>query len=194
MRYHWTLLSIVTVTIATLGFIGSASGDDDWYKREAHGEPGSSWWSKSPGVAPITNEKYRQECGSCHTAYPPGMLPARSWDSLMSGLADHFGDNAELMPEQQQEISRYLLENAADGASYRTSAKMERTIDRNEVPLRITELRYFVHKHDEIPGRLVEKNPEVGSFSNCSACHRDAEKGYFNEHNVRIPGYGRFDD
>ena len=22
---------------------------------------------------------YRQECASCHTAYPPGMLPAASW-------------------------------------------------------------------------------------------------------------------
>ncbi|NML15911.1 hypothetical protein [Azohydromonas caseinilytica] len=22
---------------------------------------------------------YRQECGSCHVAYPPGMLPAASW-------------------------------------------------------------------------------------------------------------------
>ena len=32
------------------------------------------------------------------------------------------------------------------------------------------------------------------SFSRCGACHRRAEQGVFNEHEVRIPGYGRFND
>ena len=28
-------------------------------------------------VAP--HAKHQQECGSCHVAYPPGLLPAASW-------------------------------------------------------------------------------------------------------------------
>jgi hypothetical protein len=198
MRYRWTLLSLAAVTVATLGFIGSAAGDSDEQERheqhEHEHEHGSSWWSKKTGVPPVMNDTYQQECASCHTAYSPGLLPARSWQKLMAGLDDHFGDNAELMPEQHQAVLQYLVENAADGGQYRVSAKILRTIGPDEAPLRITETRYFVAKHDEVPSRLVEKNPDVGSFSNCSACHKGAEKGYFNEHDVRIPGYGRFED
>lgn len=32
------------------------------------------------------------------------------------------------------------------------------------------------------------------SFSNCNACHQGAEAGVYNEHRVRIPGVGRWDD
>ena len=39
---------------------------------------------------------YVQECGSCHAAYPPGMLPARSWQRVMGGLDRHYGSDASL--------------------------------------------------------------------------------------------------
>jgi mono/diheme cytochrome c family protein len=32
---------------------------------------------------------YKQECAACHMAYPPGLLPARSWTRIMSGLDKH---------------------------------------------------------------------------------------------------------
>jgi len=32
------------------------------------------------------------------------------------------------------------------------------------------------------------------SFSNRNACHQGAEAGVYNEHRVRIPGVGRWDD
>ncbi|HPQ24397.1 MAG TPA: cytochrome C, partial [Gammaproteobacteria bacterium] len=51
---------------------------------------------EAPGVAPVDNPLYLQECGSCHFAYQPGLLPARSWNNLMGGLENHFGENAEL--------------------------------------------------------------------------------------------------
>ena len=41
---------------------------------------------------------------------------------------------------------------------------------------------------------MVAGNPYVGSFSRCEICHGDAEEGNFDEHGVRIPGYGRWDD
>jgi Dihaem cytochrome c len=61
-------------------------------------------------------------------------------------------------------------------------------------PLRITETDYFLGQHYEIPAKMVTENPEVKSFSRCAACHTQADQGSFNEHQVRVPGYGRFED
>lgn len=59
----------------------------------------------------------------------------------------------------------------------------------------ITKTLYFVRKHDEISyQKMVKNNKKVGSFSNCTACHSKAEKGSFNEHEVKIPGYGQWED
>ena len=32
------------------------------------------------------NVNWRTECGECHLAYPPAMLPAASWQAVMGGL------------------------------------------------------------------------------------------------------------
>ncbi len=129
---------------------------------------------------------YRTECGSCHTPYPARMLPAPAWRQIMARLDNHYGDNAELPPETQARLSRYLVDHAGRASRYRDPAA-------DKLP-RITLQRWFTHKHDEIPARMVTENPKVGSFGNCSACHAGAAQGRFNEHNVRIPGYGRWED
>ncbi len=131
---------------------------------------------------------YREECGACHVAYPAGLLPAESWSTIMTTLDDHFGENAELSAETTAMISAYLTDNA--GKPGRGMLKRLK----GDAPLRITELPYFVRKHDEVPERLVSGNDEVGSFSNCNACHERAESGDFDEDTVSIPGYGRWDD
>ena len=41
---------------------------------------------------------YTQECAACHLAYPPGLLPAASWQRLMGGLGKHFGPTPRWMP------------------------------------------------------------------------------------------------
>ena len=61
-----------------------------------------------------------------------------------------------------------------------------RRMDTNEAPLRITETRWFVRKHDEVP-RATWSRKSVGSAANCAACHRQAEQGIFNEDAIRIP-------
>ena len=145
-------------------------------------------------VTATQNPVYMVECGSCHMAYPAGLLPARSWDKLMSGLDDHFGDNAELSTESHKIISDYLSAESADNQASRLARKFNRAIDKNSTPVRITDTAYFKHQHDEIPTRLVTANSKVNSFSNCNSCHKDAAKGVFNEDDVKIPGYGRWDD
>lgn len=119
--------------------------------------------------------KYRQECSACHVAYPPGMLPAASWQRLLAGLPRHFGTDASLDPATVQELSAWLTAQAAN--SRRAAAPPED---------RITRTPWFVHEHREIPA-AVWSRAAVKSPSNCAACHTRADQGVFDEHDVRLP-------
>jgi hypothetical protein len=144
-------------------------------------------------VAPVQSEAYTEECGECHFAYQPGLLPAASWQRIMDGLADHFGESAELDQETTDQLRSYLIANAADRAGTGRSPGIANSLQ-GSAPLRFTETAYFRRQHRELPARVVKGNPEVGSFSHCDACHTGASKGNYDEHGVRIPGYGRWDD
>lgn len=122
-----------------------------------------------------TDPTWKAECGSCHIAYPPALLPAASWRAVMSGLDKHFGADASLDPATRDKITAFLEQNAS---------RKRKLIDATE--LRITETRWFRHEHDEVPA-YVWKNTKVKSPANCAACHLNAEAGDYSEHNIRIP-------
>lgn len=169
--------------------------DDDKYEREEHeGNFLTRIFSKKSGVSPVKSTLYKEECGSCHFAYQPGLLPARSWKKMMGDLENHFDENAELDKETQTKLTKYLVDNAADQSNYKRSRRIMNSLGKNDAPLRITETPYFIRKHDEIPKRMVKDNPKLGSFSKCAACHTNADKGSFDEDEVRIPGVGRWED
>lgn len=119
---------------------------------------------------------YQQECGACHVAYPPGLLPAASWQRLTGDLAHHFGTDASLDAATTRHIAAYLQANA--GTSKRT---------REQPPQdRITRSAWFARKHDEVPG-AAWRSPAVKTAANCAACHPRAAEGDFDEDRVRIP-------
>ncbi|MDH3354060.1 MAG: diheme cytochrome c [Chromatiales bacterium] len=182
--------AVITTLLASSGVAMSDDDDDDHDGRKRG--LFSRFFSKA-GVTPVNNQPYIDECGSCHFAFQPGLLPARSWKKLMGGLDDHFGENAEFDSADAQKILNYLVAGAADTSSAHRSQSINNSIPRNSAPLRISETRYFLRKHDEIPPRYVTGNPKVGSFSNCEKCHTEAAKGSFSEHGVHIPGVGRWD-
>jgi hypothetical protein len=122
--------------------------------------------------------KYQQECASCHLAYPPGLLPAASWRRLMADLPHHFGVDASLEPETLKELSAWLEANAA---GFRKARREPGPPDD-----RITKSAWWVREHDEV-APATWKLPAVKSPSNCAACHRAAERGNFDEHDIRIP-------
>jgi len=157
--------------------------------RDDEAERASTAWQSDARHA-----LYQTECGSCHLAYPPAMLPAVSWQAIMAGLGDHFGENAELDLETRAQIENFLGEYAAGNGGGDYARRMWRATQGMAAPLRITETDYFVGKHHEIPRNMVVENPEVKSFSRCDACHTRADKGSFAEDEIRIPGYGRWDD
>ena len=186
-------LVLTLALVATLGLAAKfALSDDEYAEGEHHGWRGV--FTPTADVAAVKNPTYRDECGSCHMAYPPGLLPARSWLGILNGLGDHFGDNAELDPQTLATLTEYLLANSADQADYRRSRKIMRSLEQGAAPLRISEVPYIRYKHDELPQAIITANPKVRSLSNCNACHQHAEQGSFREGDILIPGHGRWDD
>jgi hypothetical protein len=94
-----TVLIISTLSLLSFSFISS---------QQALSHDGDKFWDFSnltrPGVLPVNNANYDEECGSCHMAYSPGLLPKKSWMKVMGNLEEHYGDNAELLPQQHIEI------------------------------------------------------------------------------------------
>jgi len=143
----------------------AALADSDKYGGENRGKP----------VLPSqSNSLWKQECGSCHMAFAPGLLPAESWRKMMGGLDKHFGTDASLTAQENREITAFLVNNASN--RWRAPS----------APLRITETAWFQRKHDELAA-AVWKRAAIKSPANCVACHSGADKGDFEEHRVRIP-------
>lgn len=121
----------------------------------------------------------QQECASCHIVYPPGMLPAGSWQRLVAGLDKHFGVDASLDSKTTKQVSDWLLTHA--GTYRRVGAQDKPEQDR------ITKSDWFVRKHREV-GSSVWSRPSIKSAANCTACHgQGASQGIFEEDAVRIP-------
>ena len=184
-------ISVLMIALSLQAMSGTVFADDD----EREGGFFKRFMGRgSSGVAAVNNTLYQDECGSCHFAYQPGLLPARSWSKLMSELDDHFGENAELAAEDVAQLRQYLETNAADRSDYKRSRKIMNAMPDSVTPLRISETRYFLRKHDELPSRMVVGNPKVESISRCQACHTRAETGSYSESQINIPGVGRWED
>ena len=138
-------------------------------------------------VPPVANLQYRQQCGECHMAYQPALLPAASWQAILAKLPEHFGEQVEVTATDRSALQGYLAANAAESCGCKISGKILKNLG-GQVPLRITETSYFRHKHDghDIPAGAFERKA-VGSRGNCRACHPTAEQGCYNEDLVRIP-------
>lgn len=127
---------------------------------------------------------YREECGSCHLAYPPALLSAASWRAVMAGLERHFGTDASLDAAKTVEIGQYLQRAAAVKQKYQARDEHGRPL------LRLTDGPWFRRQHR--PGHDgisagVWNLPSVKSPANCAACHRGAEQGSYSEDQIEIP-------
>ncbi|MBI5259223.1 MAG: cytochrome C [Burkholderiales bacterium] len=119
---------------------------------------------------------YQQECGACHVAFPAALLPAASWQRLMNGLPRHYGSDASLAPALQAEIGAWLATHAGTGKRAREAPPEDR----------ITRGAWFQREHRQVAAATWQR-PAIQRASHCAACHPQAEKGDFNEHQIRIP-------
>ncbi|PLY07937.1 MAG: hypothetical protein C0627_00055 [Sulfurimonas sp.] len=85
-----------------------------------------------------------------------------------------------------------MLNNSSDNAmNYKRSKKMTNSIKLFDTPLKISEVPYFESKHRRVSAAMIAQK-EVGSISNCLACHSNALLGDF--HGTYVPNYGKIDD
>lgn len=112
------------------------------------------------GKASVSNNfsKWKVECGACHVAYPPELLVGDNWQRLMDNLDKHFGVNAALDAKDRKAILGFLKRNAGSGERYSAAT------------LRISDTPWFRREHRNLAAGEW-KHAEVGSRSNCSACH-----------------------
>lgn len=119
---------------------------------------------------------YTQECAACHTAYPPGMLPASSWARIMRGLDQHYGTNASLDAPTVKQLSTWLQANAGTYKRVREAAPDDR----------ITRSEWFLREHRKLDPS-VWTHLSVKSAANCAACHTGADRGDYDDDNLRFP-------
>ena len=109
-------------------------------------------------------------------AYPPGLLPAQSWQRLMNGLDKHYGSDASLDKTTQLQISTWLTANAGTYRRVQEAPPQDR----------ITRSAWFERKHRKVD-TSVWKLASVKSAANCGACHTGAERGDFDDDNLKLP-------
>jgi hypothetical protein len=124
----------------------------------------------------VTNPVYNAECGSCHVAYPPALLPAGSWQAILSGLDKHFGTDATVDAKSLAALRTFLDANA--GRDRRAGA--------GTASLRISETDWFRREHRKVPATTWQ-GAAVKSPANCAGCHTGAERGDYSERGIRVP-------
>ena len=132
------------------------------------------------------NAMWRSECGDCHLAYHPTLLPARSWQRMMDEQADHFGEDLSLDEATLAQITQFLTANAAETKLTEAAHEIARTVPPDESPQRITETAYWKHEHEDIE-EVYWKSSKVKNKINCDACHLDAKFGTFEDSDMRLP-------
>ena len=145
-------------------------------------------------VAPVNNQLYIKECGSCHFPYQAGLLPANAWNKMMVNLENHFDSDASLNETDFQTLVKYLNDNSAEkNMQYKRSNKIVSSIKAGQIPDSISTTPYMIKKHKDIRKDLITQNEVKGLF-NCMACHTTANKGIYGEKDINIPNFGRWKD
>lgn len=124
------------------------------------------------------------ECGACHWPFHPSLLPRASWAQLMANLGDHFGEDASLPHAERDEIAAYLSRYAAE--TWDTLAAHSFLVVSPDNPTSITATPGWQRIHARLDPAVFRLH-SIGSKSNCSACHRDADTGRFDPQAIALP-------
>ncbi|MRJ02696.1 MAG: hypothetical protein C6I05_04520 [Epsilonproteobacteria bacterium] len=131
----------------------------------------------------LIHPSFANECGACHTLYPPFLLPAGSWKRIMADLENHFGDDASLEEEERRAIENFLVQRSAQNSTKEAAFYILKSLQGRE-PLAITETPFWKEKHSSISQESFKR---ARSKSNCKACHRNIEKGMIEDREIRLP-------
>ena len=173
---------LATALFLAAGFAGSgALASHERFHKDSPDSKG--------GFLAATDPTYLKECGSCHFAYSPGLMPARSWDLHMERLEKHFGEVVALAPGTRETIRRYLVENAADRSPYEGSQYFMAKIDAGATPYRFMDVPLYREMHRIIREVIsIKSKVKVRTLTNCNGCHQLAGEGSFATSELFIPG------
>jgi len=129
------------------------------------------------------DQTYAQECGDCHSAYHPSLRTKEDWEAILSGLRDHYGENAELDDQTLRHIQTYLSTNDASQSDSEIAHKIGRETTQSH---RMSDTPYWQKKHHDLT-KSDFAHPKVGSKVNCNACHQDASTGRFDDDQIKLP-------
>ena len=164
---------LAVVLLVVLG--GAAVGALDWFSR------------RPPPFGLRTlpeNATYEKECGACHYAFHPSLLPASSWAALITSLDEHFGEDASLDGPTTRRLAVWLASNAAETFDTEAANRF-RTVSPDD-PYRVSATPYWVRKHAGVSPDVFERKSVRGKM-NCHACHRDAKSGHYDDQAIAIP-------
>ena len=131
-------LLVLSLTAGGVLCTAVADNDDHRKKRRHHKQERKHSEDNGQYNLPIVSDTaYTENCGACHFAYQPGLLPSGSWEKILADLSDHFGESIELDSESAKTISAYLKANSANYSSGKLSIKIMKSLG-NRAPLRIT--------------------------------------------------------
>jgi hypothetical protein len=132
------------------------------------------------------NALWRNECGDCHFAFHPTLLPERSWRRIFNEQHKHFGEDLDLDQETLDELQAFHTKYASESLLDEPARKILYYTPADETPIRVTKTHYWEKKHEEISPSYW-KHKKVRSKSNCTACHLDAKQGTFEDSDMRLP-------
>lgn len=128
------------------------------------------------GLAPT----YVAECGTCHVAYPPGLMSAPAWSEILQGLDRHFGSDASLDQESYGKIAAILQRDASRRGKHQPGSKVPR----------LTQTPWFQKEHRPDKRAEYRLQPVASGstpMAQCNTCHSRADRGDFDEDSLHSP-------
>jgi hypothetical protein len=114
-----------------------------------------------PARYQLGQEIYLENCGSCHIALPPQVMPTQTWQGLLQD-SEHYGIQIPLLKDP----NRLMLWNYLQVFSRPVS-------EEEPIPYRMAQSRYFKALHP-----LVNLPRPLNPIS-CATCHPQADNFNF---------------
>ena len=134
----------------------------------------------APALA--SDPAWERECGSCHLAYSPSLLPARSWTAMFAAQHEHFGEDLALDDEVVATLSKFATRDSAEQHLTAVAWQIDSRTPAATAPLRITETPYWKHRHEDLSQVDWQKTKKI----DCGGCHLDAAAGTFEPGAIRV--------
>jgi len=180
-----SVIAFAAATAAVAWVFGTAVADGQHQQRRRHREREHQKGQSESAVPAVDNPTYQEACGACHFPLQPALLPSRSWQLLLAGSQDHFGQSIDLDAEKLAEVEAYLTDNAAE----RTPGELAREIVNSvgsSTPLRVTDVPAIRGEHRRLDDAVFQR-ASVAGRADCPACHPGATTGVYDDDSVTIP-------